>query len=162
MLIARKRTQAYNLNMHKHDGFTIVELVIVIIVMAILATIGGLAWRETRNNALDSQQKANVLTLKNAIERYKKDYGIFPQPDCTTDHYGNIMCLGGELASDLTPRYINSLPTSNNQSTPQHFSYYVNEDGSSYALHVTLSSGGCKSGVNMPVDWFWSAPECSF
>ena len=148
--------------MHKHDGFTIVELVIVIIVMAILATIGGLAWRETRNNALDSQQKANVLTLKNAIERYKKDNGIFPQPSCSTNPAGDFECTNGELASQLTPRYINSLPTSNEKSTPQHFSYYVNIDGSGYALYVALRSGNCKSGVNMTDGWFSSAAKCDF
>ena len=52
--------------MHKQHGFTIVEVIIIIVVIAILATLGGLVWRNAYNTARDNETKSNISMLKKA------------------------------------------------------------------------------------------------
>lgn len=77
------------------SGFTIVELLIVIVVIAILAAISVVAFNGIQARA----QNTNRLTELNAWSKlfalYKGTYGSYPRPDATTygqHKYG--FCLG--------------------------------------------------------------------
>ena len=104
--------------MHKRDGFTIIELIVVIVIIAILVILGGLGWRLARDDALERKQQADVIRLKAAITKYAADHGEYPFPDtipaCKTvdDVDGNIerVCENGELRTVLVPKYIDAIP----------------------------------------------------
>ncbi len=152
--------------MHKQNGFTIVELVVVIIVIAILATLGGLAWRTSREDAKNSQQKTDVIRLKNAVDKYYRDNGEYPIPTvtCATNSADNKVCNNGELATILVPKYIDEIPKDKNGS---NFQFAVQRENPStqdrYGFRVLVSGTSyCKSGKNMLADWWSSAPECDF
>ena len=108
--------------MHKRDGFTIIELIVVIVIIAILVILGGLGWRLARDDALERKQQADVIRLKAAIEKYAVDHGEYPFPDtipaCKTvdDVDGNIerVCENGELSTVLVPKYIDAIPKDKN------------------------------------------------
>ena len=152
--------------MHKQNGFTIVELVVVIIVIAILATLGGLAWRTSREDAKNSQQKTDVIRLKNAVDKYYRDNGEYPIPTvtCATNSADYKVCNNGELATMLVPKYIDEIPKDKNGS---NFQFAVQRENPStqdrYGFRVLVSGTSyCKSGKNMLAGWWSSAPECDF
>ena len=59
--------------MSRKPGFTIVELLIVIVVIAILAAISVVAYNGIQNRAADSAVVSDLAVLKKKIEVYKID-----------------------------------------------------------------------------------------
>ena len=68
--------------MHKHNrltsGFTIVELLIVIVVIAILAAISIVAFKGIQERARASEASAGLTQAKTKLELYKVDEGTYP------------------------------------------------------------------------------------
>lgn len=62
----------------KQTGFTIVELLIVIAVIAILAAITVVAYSGIQARARDSQRQADVRMITKALELYYIDNGRYP------------------------------------------------------------------------------------
>lgn len=69
------------------SGFTIVELLIVIVVIAILATISIIAYNGIQQRAKNTQTIAAVTQWVKALQMYKVDNGSYPGS-------GNASCLG--------------------------------------------------------------------
>lgn len=59
-------------------GFTIVELVMVIVVIAILATVVVVSYNGIRERAYTSTATAELSNIANAMARYKVIYGTLP------------------------------------------------------------------------------------
>lgn len=64
--------------MKKQTGFTIVELLIVIVVIAILATISVVAYNGIRERANVSTNQADLSALQKKAEVFKIDNGRYP------------------------------------------------------------------------------------
>lgn len=62
----------------RRTGFTIVELLIVIVVIAILATISVVAYKGVQSRARDALRIDKVTKLARALELYKVDKGYYP------------------------------------------------------------------------------------
>ena len=60
------------------SGFTIVELLIVIIVIGVLASISVVAFNGVRAQALESEKKSKLSQIQKALELYKVSNGTYP------------------------------------------------------------------------------------
>ena len=149
--------------MHKHHGFTIVELIIVIVVIAILGTVGTLVWTSSLKNARDNKIKSDISVLRSAIDKYYADNGEYPKPTgCSHSGFEVATCNSGELAQLLVPKYVQEIPK---DSKGRHYSYAVdnNTGVSAYGFRVYHDGNRyCKVGHNMPAGWYSSAPICQF
>jgi general secretion pathway protein G len=67
-----------NTRSHRKHGFTIVELLVVIVVIAILASITIVAFRGIQGRARDSQRVADMSAIAKALEIYKSQFGDYP------------------------------------------------------------------------------------
>ncbi len=76
----------------QRKGFTIVELLIVIVVIAILAAITVVAYTGIQNRAQNTQTVSATTTYLKAMMQYKAENGIYP--DTYNSGY-HITCLGG-------------------------------------------------------------------
>jgi len=75
----------------RKEGFTIVELLIVIVVIAILAAITIVAYNGIQARARDAKVSALVRDYAQKFKLYKVDNGNFPVPGIGA---GGITCLG--------------------------------------------------------------------
>lgn len=75
----------------KVNGFTIVELLIVIVVIAILATISVVAYNGIQERAKAAQMASAFNTYENALRQYKAIHGLYP---VASDALFSFACLG--------------------------------------------------------------------
>ncbi|HKB88777.1 MAG TPA: type II secretion system protein [Patescibacteria group bacterium] len=59
-------------------AFTLVELLVVISIIGILASIGLVAFRSTQFRSRDAQRKSDLKELSSALELFYSDYGKYP------------------------------------------------------------------------------------
>ncbi|MDK2836344.1 MAG: type pilus assembly protein PilA, partial [Thermosediminibacterales bacterium] len=74
-------------------GFTLIELIVVIAVLGILATLVVPRVVGVKADAEDKAGKANLKIVKNALERYYAENGEYP-----------------DTLADLTPNYLEAEP----------------------------------------------------
>lgn len=98
------------------SGFTIVELLIVIVVIAILAAVSVVAYSGMASRARDAQRKADAQQIVKALEMYYIDNGEYPEilqtgagiaPGVANSHPA-YMNTWNELASKLSP-YVSTI-----------------------------------------------------
>lgn len=79
-------------------GFTLLELLIVIAIIAILAALTMSAFKFATDSASRNRTTAALTAIKGALERYKEKYGEYPEPmapEETTDLSGLTVRIGG-------------------------------------------------------------------
>jgi len=98
------------------SGFTIVELLIVIVVIAILAAISIVAYNGIQERGRFSSMRSDIATLNKAIQLYYADNGTYPvTPNGTTSCYAGNWCgwdqaTGDDFIPGLVPKYISKTP----------------------------------------------------
>ncbi|MDP2091273.1 MAG: prepilin-type N-terminal cleavage/methylation domain-containing protein, partial [Candidatus Gracilibacteria bacterium] len=65
-------------------GFTLVELIVVITILAILGTIAFVSLQGYSSNARDSVRTSDLSRMKSTLELYNLDAGNYPQPSEVT------------------------------------------------------------------------------
>jgi len=124
--------------MTKQNGFSLVELLVVI---SIIGTLAGLLITNlvgVRGRAADSKIKNDMRSLKTALRLYYNDYQQYPAASsgnimgCGTD--GDLVCTEGGVFS------AGAGPTMYMQELPESFSYTVSSDFESFILSTTLSN----------------------
>ncbi len=77
------------------NGFTIVELLIVIMVIAILAAISVVAYRGIQARARDSIRIKDLKEVQKLVEAYKAVHGSYPLPSTGSGNWaGNCTSYG--------------------------------------------------------------------
>lgn len=142
----------------KQSGFTIVELLIVIVVIGILAAITIVAFNGVQQKGRDAKRSSDVNYVKKLLEMYKTENGTYPAVCAGGDNSG---CSVTTLASVLVPTYGQSIPQ---EVTPSRSYHYVKGTGTeSYAIYIQgyESITPCKTGVNVNTGWWGTAvPVC--
>lgn len=64
--------------MHRKEGFTLIELMIVILIIAILVAIAIPVYLAVRENAMRRTCQANLRTIDGAINTYLGEYEMYP------------------------------------------------------------------------------------
>jgi prepilin-type N-terminal cleavage/methylation domain-containing protein len=80
--------------MNKQKGFTIVELLTSIVIIALLLGLLLPSLAKIRRSAKEAAQKAQFTTIDTAIEAFKQDYGDYPPSDLTDGAGSGISYCG--------------------------------------------------------------------
>lgn len=134
-------------------GFTIIELLIVIVIIAILATIGVVAYGGVQQSARDSKRESDITSLHTAIEAYYVQATQYPSFTQINDNAAggfretNLKGIGSETFTD--PKGANdqlaNAPAANVYSyevTPAGCDNTAGNECTNYTLTGTLEGGG--------------------
>jgi len=83
--------------MKRGRGFTLIEILIALTILAILSTLGIAGYRHHRRSAAETVLAANLQIMRHAIEQYKADRGKYP---ASLD----------DLWREASKRYLQSIP----------------------------------------------------
>ena len=60
-------------------GYTLLELMIVVTIVAILATLAQPVWQESVTRAREASLKQTLFTMRDVLDQYRADRGKYPQ-----------------------------------------------------------------------------------
>jgi general secretion pathway protein G len=121
------------------DGFTLIELMVVILIIGLLATIVVQNLRSATDKAKRVKAQADIAQIKSGLDRYYLDNGSYPSSDQGLN--GLVSAPGsGNVPRDWGGPYLEKIPPD-----PWGNSYYYQSDGNSYVLK-SFGADGAEGG----------------
>lgn len=134
----------------KRKGFTIVELVIVIVVIGTLAGITIVAYKGMQGRARDTDRKQDMAKIQDALELYYAKNGTYPTSSGSTKINAGWVTSAdaswANLESQLVPTYLPSLPQDPLGSTATSPAIW---SGFNYD-YIRLTNGWCATNTSKP------------
>ena len=130
--------------LYKTNGFTMIELLVVIVILGILSVIGLGSFRSSQIKARDSKRKSDIKNIGEALEIYYNDFGQYPVADgaggmmaCGVD--AQELCVANEIWHNSTNNttYMVQLPED-----PSGGKYYykTSPTGNYYQIYAHLEN----------------------
>ena len=138
-------------------GFTVVELLIVVVVIGILASITIVAFNGIQQRARDVARTSDIVAVQKALEIYRADNGTYPS--VATDNSGRNLA---DLAPLLVPIYIAKIPNDPKSGSMNYQYVRGTEASGAYGIRISYENiTPCHKGVkNAGIGW-WSLQACS-
>jgi len=118
----------------KREGFTLIEMLVVIGIIGILASLILLGLGGARRAGADAKKIANLNQLRNSLELYYLKNGGYPVAD------GEMKDVGGDKIDDLTGIDLGKIDLSAG-------GYYYDGEKTEYMIGTTLEEGSSE-GLN--------------
>lgn len=139
--------------MQKNKGFTLIELVVVVMILGILAAVAAPKLLNTSGTAADNGLKQTLGVVRDAIERYAAEHGGSLPSDPTTDLATYLRgpfptCPVG--LQDATVKIVSSAGPLTADASPAESWKYSTADGS----FICNSGAPSKSDSNVNYDKF--------
>lgn len=77
----------------EEEGFSLIELLVVVVILGILASIGISTFGDAADKAKYNTAKTNMATFKTCLEKFKLDVGRYPE---TTEGLESLVVDPGE------------------------------------------------------------------
>lgn len=133
--------------MNKTQGFTLIELMLVMAIIGILAVVGLGSYTQAVIKSRDTQRKSDLNQIARAIELYNNDVGRYPIDnddgiDPIDNDDGKMRCNEVDLCepsiyavlNGATATYMDKVPIDETAGQV----YYYKSDGGSFALYAAL------------------------
>ena len=136
---------------HSRAGFTLIEIMVVLVILTILAGIVVGASKYAITSGQRKRAQSEISMMENALESYKSDNGVYPPSTVTRlDAVNNCTNLYAALAGG--PKvYMTFKP--NQLKTTGGIPYIVDPFGSSYNYYC---HGGAADQINSATFDLWS------
>ena len=126
-------------------GFTLIELMVVILIIGLLATIVVQNLRSATDKAKRVKAQADIAQIKSGLDRYYLDVGSYP----STDQGLNALVSapsGGNVPHDWQGPYLEKIPPD-----PWGNTYVYQSDGNAYVLK-SYGADGAQGGEGKNAD----------
>ena len=118
-----------NRKFRAQDGFTLIEIMVVILIIGLLALMVVPRLRGVADRAKRTKAQADIQELKQALDRYYLDNGSYPTTDQGLQALVSPPSSGRQATNYEQGGYIEKLPND-----PWGNQYFYQSDGSTYAL----------------------------
>ncbi len=125
-----------NFNKSKQSGFTLLELLIVIVIIGILALLIIPNISSAPKKARDTQRKTDLRAAQKALEEYFVSNQAYPVSASATDISTALVPLSTGSAPPLK-----TIPSDPKNVSPYQY-LYTSTDGQTYSLTACLENGG--------------------
>jgi type IV pilus assembly protein PilA len=137
----------------REDGFTLVELLVVVLVLGILAAIAIPSFINQAGKASDAHAKNNLHVAQRAMETYFLDHNTYATANMNaSSDPDSLLALEPTLAETPTPWISNQTATAytiratSTSKLPVTFRLRHRSNGQTVRTCAPVSTGGCSSG----------------
>ncbi len=124
----------------KKNGFTMIEVLVVVTIIGVLASIGIVSYQTTNKKSRDSRRKADIEEIRAALEMCRADTGSYPE----------AITLGGSLQcsyDSITNTYLDPIPHDplcpEGSCIGDHSDYsYIQTANNSYTITAKMETEG--------------------
>jgi general secretion pathway protein G len=127
------------------DGFTLIELMVVILIIGLLATIVVQNLRSATDKAKRVKAQADIAQIKSGLDRYYLDNGSYPTSDQGLSGLVSAPSTGN-VPKDWGGPYLEKIPPD-----PWGNVYFYQSDGNSYTLK-SFGADGAEGGEGKNAD----------
>lgn len=128
----------------KRNGFTLIELMVVMAILAILLGLGAGSFITAQKKGRDNTRKSNLRAIANALELYYNDKGKYPASDasggivgCGADAAPTACSVNGVFSDANGTIYMPQLPT---DPAPAKRYYYLSAGASQFQIYASLEN----------------------
>ncbi|MCX7997233.1 MAG: prepilin-type N-terminal cleavage/methylation domain-containing protein [Patescibacteria group bacterium] len=123
------------LNTGFSKGFTLIEILIALSIVAILIALPVVAYSNFSRQARDTQRKNDLNKLQGALEQYRANEGRYPEQA----NWLQTLVSGGYLSEIVKDSYEGR--EAGDTGLFYGYEYLLSEDGQSYSLRTLLEGG---------------------
>ncbi len=116
-------------------GFTLIEILVVMAIIGVLASVVGGSFIISRVRARDSDRKNSLVQMQKSLELYLNDYGVYP--DGSTGEISGV--AWGEAFSQDGTTFMQQIPSDAQEPTRQYL-YETDADLRKYRLFTNLEN----------------------
>ena len=128
-------------------GFTVIELLLVIAIIGLIASVLIVTLSEARAQARDAKRKIEVDTIRKAIEFYYIEYNRYPKKTKWASLEEDPILDTGERFSEAVGEWLPTIPKdplwgqTKETGEPYSYQYKTNPDATEYKIHVKMETG---------------------
>ena len=126
--------------MSKQTGFTLVELLVVISIIAILTTMAMVVYSGLQPQSRDAKRQSDLKTIQSALEQYRADQGSYP----ATIPFGGALTNAGKT-------YLKEIPQDPTRS-PDYSYTVLGAPGTDYCLYARVENSANSKDTACPND----------
>ena len=122
-------------NKKSSKGFTLVELLVVIFIIVVLATVILVSLTKAREKSRDNRRKSDLAVIQQALEMYYSEKHTFPA-------VGQSGCIkvGNTTFSNYLQGYLSPVPKDPSNDPNTNYCYHSSLDSFHYILLSTLEN----------------------
>ncbi len=133
-LVHRKKQNVLTVKNEKRktkNGFTLIELMVVIAIIAILSTVGIIVYSTAQKSGRVSKRMQDLAAIRTAVELFKASTGFYPSVPGETPGTPGWTCVENLAGvNSLTPKYLVTVPKDPIQAGTTNCYQYTSDDGS--------------------------------
>ncbi len=117
----------------KSYGFTLIEIMLVVILLGIIFSLSSLSYTSVRNRAYDSERQSDIQEIRLALEQYRSNNNVYPTAVPTLGmNFGSgaLNDAGGNI-------YMSKLPQDPRYPEKQ---YFYETSGTDFTLYTSLGN----------------------
>jgi prepilin-type N-terminal cleavage/methylation domain-containing protein len=127
---------------YNQRGFTIVELLVVIIVIGILAGVVTMSYQNSKTKTRFASYRNDITRINEALATYNSTTGKFPVGSASASGCVDYTPANANFIPGLVPTYLSPMPQPTNYNSGEnYYTYCWGGNGTDYKILRSMSTG---------------------